>query len=400
MVYLAIFGFCAFFVAYWAIATAAARIANGWRVKFLEAVMRQDAAFFDGQEQGALSAQLADGAIDIQTAEKKYVPKGGQRRLWGYSRKEWPLMAIGGVASAIKGTIMPGIAIFFSEMIATWYESDTDKMMQDANVWSYGLYAGGFLMLATEFGQKAIFETVGERLTTRLRSDLFRSLLRQDISYHEDEANTVSALSTRLSTDVKYVRLVTGQAMAGNIELTSALITGLVISFRASWEMCLVMFAMVPLLGIAEFLQWKAIQGSTGEIRGEMAKSTEKLNETVSGIREVQAFALESKVQDEIKQRITETITKASDKEAVAKGVMMGLIQAVQFGVYALAFYIGGKFISSGRIGFDDFFIDIAEDFSNPRDHAAFARCSPRHRTRLSRAHSRHARVGSVVWRR
>ena len=147
--------------------------------------------------------------------------------------------------------------------------------------------------------------------------------------------------------------------MAGNLELTSSLITGLVISARASWEMCLVMFAMVPLLGIAEFLQWKAIQGSEGEIKGEMAKSTEKLNETVSGIREVQAFALESRVQDEIKQRITETITKASEKEAVAKGVMMGLIQLVQFGVYALAFYVGGKFISSGRIGMDDFFMAL-----------------------------------------
>ena len=68
MVFLAFFGFAAFFVAYWACAKAASRIANRWRVVFLEAVLRQDAEFFDGQEQGSLSMQLAEGAIDIQNA--------------------------------------------------------------------------------------------------------------------------------------------------------------------------------------------------------------------------------------------------------------------------------------------------------------------------------------------
>ena len=63
---LAIFGYFAFFMAYYCVTKAAARIANGWRVVYLVAVLRQDAAFFDGQEQGSISAQLADGALDIQ----------------------------------------------------------------------------------------------------------------------------------------------------------------------------------------------------------------------------------------------------------------------------------------------------------------------------------------------
>ncbi|GMH74233.1 hypothetical protein TrST_g14008 [Triparma strigata] len=289
--------------------------------------------------------------------EKAYeMPKN---RIWEYSRKEWPLMALGALGSIGKGMVFPCVAIFFSEMIATWYESDTDFLMEESTKWSYGLYAGGVLCLVTETMQKGIFETVGERLTTRLRGDLFRSLLRQDIAYFEDEKNTVTALSSRLSTDVKLVRLVTGQSLAATLETCACLATGLYISFMASWEMCLVMFAMVPLLSIAEYLQWIAIQGSDSNIKKELGKSTEKLNETVSGIREVQAYALEDNVQVEIKARITDTIMKESDKEAFTKGVMMGAIQIIQFGVYALAFFIGGKFIDSGRIGFDDFFMAL-----------------------------------------
>mmetsp|Transcript_22245 Transcript_22245/g.46203 ORF Transcript_22245/g.46203 Transcript_22245/m.46203 type:complete len:1407 (-) Transcript_22245:54-4274(-) len=289
--------------------------------------------------------------------EDKYeMPKN---RIWEYSRPEWPLMAIGCFASICKGMVMPSIAIFFTEAIVTWYNSDTTKLMEDAALWSYGLYAGGFVSLITEAAQKGIFETVGERLARRLRSDLLRSILRQDISWFEDEKNNLANLSGTLSTEVKLVRQVTGQSLASTLELCSCMITGLVISFNASWEMCLVMFAMVPLLGLAEAGQWMAIKGTEGSIRAEMDKSTSKLNETVTGIREVQAFALEKKVQDEITARIENTITKASDKEALAKGVMMGLIQAIQFGVYALAFFIGGKFISDGRIGFDDFMMAL-----------------------------------------
>merc|ERR1711990_1029226 len=37
----------------------------------------------------------------------------------------------------------------------------------------------------------------------------------------------------------------------------------------------------------------------------------------------------------------------------------MGLIQVIMFGVYALAFYIGGKFVADGTIGFNDFFMAL-----------------------------------------
>ena len=46
-------------------------------------------------------------------------------------------------------------------------------------------------------------------------------------------------------------------------------------------------------------------------------------------------------------------------KEAFMKGLMMGFIQLVMFNVYALAFFIGGKFVAAGTIGFDEFFMAL-----------------------------------------
>jgi hypothetical protein len=77
---------------------------------------------------------------------------------------------------------------------------------------------------------------------------------------------------------------------------------------------------MVPALGTAEALQFTAMKSSEGSIRSELNASTEKLHETITGIREVQSFSLHRIVIDEIERRIHDTISPASRKGAVMKG--------------------------------------------------------------------------------
>ena len=51
----------------------------------------------------------------------------------------------------------------------------------------------------------------GERLTTRLRVQLFKVLLHKEVGWYDDEENTTGALTTLLSVDannVKKVKLV------------------------------------------------------------------------------------------------------------------------------------------------------------------------------------------------
>lgn len=196
---------------------------------------------------------------------------------------------------------------------------------------------------------------IGERLTKRLRGDLFRAILRMDIAWFDDDENAIGVLASRLSTDVKLVRLVAGQSIASTLECFSSLTTGIIISAIASWEMFLIMLCMIPALGTAEALQFTAMKSSEGSIRDQLSKSTDKLHEAVSGIREVQSFSLHGIVTDDIESRIHDTISPASRKAAVIKGIMMGMIQGIQFSVYAFAFWFGGRMIEADRIEFGDF---------------------------------------------
>merc|ERR1712176_251151 len=153
----------------------------------------------------------------------------------------------------------------------------------------------------------------------------------------------------------KLVRLVAGQSIAATLESVSALVVGAILSLTASWEIFLVMFGMVPALGLTQFFQFIAMKSSEGLIREELSKATDVLHETIHSIREVQSYSLQQKFIDDIEKRIKESIVPASRKGAFIKGVVMGLIQLIQFYVYAFAFWFGGEMIEQGRTDFADF---------------------------------------------
>jgi len=139
------------------------------------------------------------------------------------------------------------------------------------------------------------------------------------------------------------------------LETVSSLVTGIIIALIASWEIFLIMLAIVPILGVSEMLNMKMLMGSENDIRGEMTTSTNSFHETINGIREVQAFALQNMIAADIKTRIFDTIGPSSKRAAIVKGFMMGLMQAVPFAVYALAFWAGGELIEIGRVDFESF---------------------------------------------
>jgi len=141
------------------------------------------------------------GKKDEKDEEDKFeMPKN---RIWEYSKSEYGWIAFGSFGSLIKGAVLPAVSVAFARMISCWYQFDTAGIRNDSLYYSYWFYGLAALNLITETIQKGVFEMVGERLTRRLRSDLFRGILRQDVTWFEDEKNSVGVLMSNLSTDVK-----------------------------------------------------------------------------------------------------------------------------------------------------------------------------------------------------
>ena len=96
-------------------------------------------------------------------------------------KPEYAHVAVGAVAAAINGAIVPGLSFVFSKILVVIYYQDTERLKEDAFVYGCVFWAISLVAFTVTFLQNYLFEVVGERLTKRLRSAYFRSLLRQDV---------------------------------------------------------------------------------------------------------------------------------------------------------------------------------------------------------------------------
>jgi ABC-type multidrug transport system fused ATPase/permease subunit len=98
-------------------------------------------------------------------------------------------------------------------------------------------------------------------MTRRIRTDYFRSLLRQDIGWFDDPANALGVLTSRLAVDIKLIRLTVGQGTGSTVSSLTALFAGLIIALIAAWQFALAFVATMPLMAVTEALNWALMKG-------------------------------------------------------------------------------------------------------------------------------------------
>lgn len=75
------------------------------------------------------------------------------------------------------------------------------------------------------------------------------------------------AISSRLSSDAASVRGVVGDALALFVMNVATVIAGIIIAFTASWELALLILAIVPLLCLQGYIQIKWMKGFAADVK-------------------------------------------------------------------------------------------------------------------------------------
>ncbi|CAH8580751.1 unnamed protein product [Heterobilharzia americana] len=103
-------------------------------------------------------------------------------RLLKVSRPEWKSLTFGCIAASITGGIQPVFAVLYSEMYAIFHSAQKPVEMQTrANLVTGVIAALGLIRLVSSTFQGYFLGVSGQKLTRRLRENLFASMLRQVI---------------------------------------------------------------------------------------------------------------------------------------------------------------------------------------------------------------------------
>jgi ABC-type multidrug transport system fused ATPase/permease subunit len=286
----------------------------------------------------------------LLSTSRPAVPMG---KVFARQRPERAIMGLALLVSGINGTIFPIYALILSDMLTVLYKTGDEF---EAGVLGYclGFFGLGIGAALAAWAQTALYEYLSAKLTRRLREETYAKLLEQEIGFFDYEFNTSGQLTGRLSGDAALVRQTTGEKVGVVISNVSSLLSGIIIAFTASWQLSLIVLAIVPLFILSGTIRMKVFKGFASASKEALEQSAQIATEAFVGIRTVTAMGLQ--------RHMTRSFTRSLEgprRNAVFAGLTggfaLGLSQMILFTAgYALVFWAGSRFIAQGLIGFND----------------------------------------------
>jgi ATP-binding cassette subfamily B (MDR/TAP) protein 1 len=251
--------------------------------------------------------------------------------------------------------VWPGLGLVFGDLLASFANFDDAGIRYEVMICGFYFFGLAVAQYFIQYGMTWGYAESGELIVERLRSALFRSIMRQDAAFFDDPKHATGQLLSLLGVDCGYVQLVTGAALGSAVALAATSVIGLAISFTASWQMSLALIGVVPIIGAANALMNKyMIMGETGAME-KLSESATVVGEATLSQKEIQAFNLREVVFNEYADMLSK-VTASKKSSAFWTGMALGAPQIVTLGSYAFAFWYGGYLIDQGALAADNLF--------------------------------------------
>uniref|UniRef100_A0A7S2S7J6 Uncharacterized protein n=1 Tax=Mucochytrium quahogii TaxID=96639 RepID=A0A7S2S7J6_9STRA len=294
---------------------------------------------------------LPCGNKKVEKAEEEEPYNVSIWRLATYAKPEKWLFIPAMICAGGNGIVMPMFSILFAGITNVYYYPTIELTQHYAVQYSYYFIALGICVAGFYVGQQWIFGIIGERITTRIRQELFHAMLSREIDFYDKSENSVGTLTSKLSTDAAMVKEILVNRLNVLTMNLVVVIAGLTIAFSYGWKMTLVLLACMPLMIIAGAVQMYLLKGFANEDDSAHADATQVLSESVMGIRTVSAFGLKDRILG-LYDGFLKKPHMLARKKAIVGGLGYGFSQGVIYFIYSVAFLYGSTLINSGEYTF------------------------------------------------
>ncbi|KAJ1609125.1 ATP-binding cassette transporter [Cryptosporidium canis] len=254
-------------------------------------------------------------------------------------------VVLGSVLSVLSGISTPLFLLYFGLALQKipqgpdYTSEQYDEFMGYiySLIWvTIGSFFSGWLSIA-------IFESLAENFVKDVKRESFRYLLQMDESWHRD--NDRGSVSSKIIANCALIREGYGIKFSQLISNVSQFIFGFVVGFYRGWKMSLVMSASLPLVAAAGYLITMIHKSWGIHTQKIYSRSGALAYETLSNIKLVKSYCLESLMFKKYYQVITE-VENVGQKASILVSLGMGLVSLVIFSSYSLGFWYGGVLVA------------------------------------------------------
>ncbi len=192
---------------------------------------------------------------------------------------------------------------------------------------------------------------VGEKLTLRLRTQLFSHAQRLSLLYHDTRGVTDSGY--RIQYDAMSIRQIISDSIP---TLTGAIVTlgGIIyVTFRVDWQLALVALAVSPFLFLGAWAYKGPLRSRWGEVRQLESSALSVVQEALGAMRVVMAFGQEAREGERFARRSNESVREFVRVTFIEGSYTLLIGLTIGAGTAAVLF-IGVRHVQSGTLTLGD----------------------------------------------
>lgn len=297
----------------------------------------------------------------------------------------WLLVAMG--AAVIVGLTFPSsgtiIGITVGELNPC--SNTSDHIRYNGRLFGGLLFMLAVVELFANFAAWACFGVVAERLLYLLRVLSFRSLMEQDIHWHQ--AESPAKLLAIITKDSAAVGGFSGSTLGTVFSILVNFVAAIVLSHIIAWKIAVVCLASVPILLGTGFMQLRMLARYEERTADAFANAAAVAVEAVQSIRTVAVLSLEKETMT-IFSRLLRPPQQQILRASASTNIWLAMTHSTGKLVYCLTYWWGSRFIMRGEYTQSQFFIVLISMLVSAQLWATMFNLAPefsRARTAMSR---------------
>ncbi len=187
----------------------------------------------------------------------------------------------------------------------------------------------------------------GERIVSKLRGDLYASLMTQETGFFDTEK--IGDLSSRLSSDASVLQTTVSANLSMVLRNLTIAVGSLGMLLLTSPQLTLMMLGVVPPVALTAVIIGRRVRKLSKQSQDALAKASEVAVESLGGIRTVRSFAAEKKEVTRYRAAIATSLELAF-KRINLSAIFFGVAFFAAFTSGVFVFWYGARMVAAGEL--------------------------------------------------